>query len=367
MTNSAVASKMEIIKSMDAAHITLQELIKDKDEIIASQKAIIDGIQKKGNQENKRQLNLDNAYKVIKEKDAEILVYKDMEKPLSECDNVRKELEIKCEALELKLISEIKVNGMLEQNLEEKEITNKNIERALTNKSKEFDAMNKQLEIYDLSYLKNRSTSTHSNDMVELIDQLELLKHSNQNLILQKTELAFNTKNELLEAKEEIIGNLKMIIEQLQKEICKQVTGDVNPILSNANVSSDQLTPGVADCIDFLKCHVNNGVILNGLLIWVWIQRRTTADNIWKSQAVAKFTSIEITASKDELWKIEGESVLGKIVKCQGTSKSITEINDICVAFNKLAENETLPMFIGTGEMILLTPLMWTRKRLITE
>ena len=27
------------------------------------------------------------------------------------------------------------------------------------------------------------------------------------------------------------------------------------------------------------------------------------------------------------------------------------------MAFNKLAENETLPMFIGTGEMILLTPV----------
>ena len=116
-------------------------------------------IQKKGNQENKTQLNLDNAYKVIKEKDAEIVVYKDMEQRSSECDNGRKELEIKCEALELKLVSEIKVNGTLEQKLEEKEITNKNIERALTTKSKEFDAMNKQLERYDLSYLKNRSTS----------------------------------------------------------------------------------------------------------------------------------------------------------------------------------------------------------------
>ena len=114
-------------------------------------------IQKKGNQENKTQLNLDNAYKVIKEEDAEI-VYKDMEQRSSECDNVRKELEINCEALELKLISEIKVNGTLEQKLEEKEITNKNIERALVTKSKEFDAMNKQLEKYDLSYLKNRST-----------------------------------------------------------------------------------------------------------------------------------------------------------------------------------------------------------------
>ena len=57
----------------------------------------------------------------------------------------------------------------------------------------------------------------------------------------------------------------------------------------------------VTDCIDFLKCHANNGVILNGLLIWVWIERRTTADNIWKSQAMAKFTSTEITPAKDEL------------------------------------------------------------------
>ena len=71
---------------------------------------------------------------------------------------------------------------------------------------------------------------------------------------------------------------------------------------------------------------------------------------------MAKFTSTEITA-KDELWKIAGESFLGKIVKHQGTFKSTTEINDICVAFNKLAENETLLVFIGTGEMILQTPV----------
>ena len=58
------------------------------------------------------------------------------------------------------------------------------------------------------------------------------------------------------------------------------------------------------------------GLFFNdGLLIWVWIQRTTTADNIWKSQAVTKFTSTEITAAKDELWKIAGEYVLGKIVK----------------------------------------------------
>ena len=238
--------------------------------------------------------------------------------------------------------------------------------------------MNEKLEKCrdELSYLKNCSTYTYSNDLEELIDQLELSKQSNrdlakkiedQTLIIQKTELTFNTKNELLKAKEEIIGNLKMIIGQLQKESCEQVNGDVyltSP--SNANASSDQLTPRVADCIDFLKCQANNGVILNGFFIWVWIQKRTTADNIWKSQAVAKFTSTEIITAKDELWQIAGESALGKIVKRQGTSKSTSEVNDICVAFNNLAENETSRMFIGTGEMILQS-LMWTLKRLITE
>ena len=105
-----------------------------------------------------------------------------MEKRLSECDNVDKELELKCEALELKLNSEIKVNGTVEQRLDEKEITNKEIEGALVVKSNLIDAMNEQLEKcrVELSYLTNCSTSTYSNGLGELIDQLERAKQSNQ-------------------------------------------------------------------------------------------------------------------------------------------------------------------------------------------
>ena len=75
------------------------------------------------------------------------------------------------------------------------------------------------------------------------------------------------------------------------------------------------LKQGVYECIEFLQCH---GVLLNGLLLWLDIKRKTTAENVWKSQAITKFTKEEITAAKDELWKTAGEAVLGKAVRRQG-------------------------------------------------
>ena len=96
-----------------------------------------------------------------------------------------------------------------------------------------------------------------------------------------------------------------------------------------------------------------NGVILNGLLLWADIQRKVTPENIWKAQAVKKFDSEEITESKELLWRIAGDSILGKMVKRKGANKTSSECNDICYALTSLSEKDSLPMFLGTSNMVV--------------
>ena len=156
-------------------------------------------------------------------------------------------------------------------------------------------------------------------------------------------ELAFETQKDLIKSKEEIIENMKLI---------KSLSND-----AQSEMEQQELKQGVYECIEFLKYHATNGVLLNGLLLWRDIQRKTTAENVWKSQAITKFIKEEITAAKEELWKIAGEAVLGKAVRRQGISKSKVELDEISEVFKKLFESSILPMFIGTSNMIIKTPV----------
>ena len=67
-----------------------------------------------------------------------------------------------------------------------------------------------------------------------------------------------------------MIENMKMI-------------STLSNVIEPVNKSHD-IKQGVSECIEFLKCHTNNDVILNGLLLWIDIQRKTTAEDVWKSQ-----------------------------------------------------------------------------------
>ena len=79
---------------------------------------------------------------------------------------------------------------------------------------------------------------------------------------------------------------------------------------------------GVNECCEFIEIHARHGALLNGLLLWADIQRKTAPENIWKTQAITNFVSGEITEAKEILWRISGESILGKMVKRQGAAKS---------------------------------------------
>ena len=68
----------------------------------------------------------------------------------------------------------------------------------------------------------------------------------------------------------------------------------------------------------------------------------------------------EISEAKIELWRICGESTLGKLVKRQGSGKSKSELNDICIALKKLSENGSMPMLLGTSFMVSKTHIFNT-------
>ena len=83
----------------------------------------------------------------------------------------------------------------------------------------------------------------------------------------------------------------------------------------------------------------------------------TTAENIWKTQAVSHFTTEEISTAKSEMWSRCGEQKLGNLMRRQGSSKTKAELDDMSAAFKSLAENDMLPLFIASSETLRRTPI----------
>ena len=301
----------------------------------------------------------------------------------------------------------------------------------LDEKKKEYDAnvtkLQKDLnEAYkesakqeaELKVLENRSrTGLEGNAKVSEMKLLLVTENENnrrlqqqladKETIVQKTEMALEAKSMLLDAKEEIIKNLKEKL--IQNETCAdrsrsstqqsdtnsgdnltsddtptqldQNTDDVVPrkklvditahfeqkisLLDEeivalkselAGVNSREANCGVQRCCDLIRSQVN-GALANGFLTWADIQRKQQPENVWMEQAEENFVDVEVVEAKELLWQTLGENILGKIVKRKGTSKRKSDISDICEAFKKLSELNIMPTFIATSNMIVRTPI----------
>ena len=178
----------------------------------------------------------------------------------------------------------------------------------------------------------------------EVLASTDLERRLNDQILLTtKTEVASNLKDQLIEAKQEIIQNLKS-----------------NQVLSNDDMGSatEENTPnGVAESCEFMRVHGTCGVIMNALLLWVDIHRKMAPENVWKIHALNKFLPDEITEVKVILWRIAGDGIIGSMTKRQGVNKSSSEIIDICLALKALSEEDSLPLFICTRGMVAQTPL----------
>ena len=207
---------------------------------------------------------------------------------------------------------------------------------------------------------KEEEAGECSSQLASVREALET-KLQEQKLLLTKTESVVAVKDELLEAKQEIIDHLKLQIGTLEKERLGEVTENTN-LTSNVESTAPvneipAASNGVEEACEFIRVYAKTGVVMNGLLMWANIQRMTAPENEWKNEALKKFLKSEITDAKDSLWRICGDNISIPTKKRQGPSKSVSEIDDIAKALKSLAEGENLPMFIATAEMVKETPI----------
>ena len=143
----------------------------------------------------------------------------------------------------------------------------------------------------------NSKLVDENNSLKEIAKQDKQNSHEQErrlqdlSIICNKTELAYNAQRELVEAKDQLIN--------LQKDAINYQKSDIASLTSTRKdvvLMVDQSTE-VMDAM--LRPFSNeNGLITNALLLWLDIQRKTIAENIWKTQALSHFTKEEITDAK---------------------------------------------------------------------
>ena len=111
------------------------------------------------------------------------------------------------------------------------------------------------------------------------------------------------------------------------------------------------------DISDFLKLKAKNGVIIDGILVWIDIQQKETAPNLWQAQANEYFSELEVLDAKKALWKTceKHVGIIGPVVNRKVDKKKAT-IDDIGKALLKLKENEVLPLLLGSSDMMKRAP-----------
>ncbi len=130
---------------------------------------------------------------------------------------------------------------------------------------------------------KNREhIESHDNELI--LKKLEDLTTLNE-----KTELAYEVQNKLINSKCELIESLKMqISENKQPPSCSRSgSREQNNLTSQINTEGDDKENGVQDkgnndkipglqesilCLSSIALH---GIVTNGLLLWIDVQRRT--------------------------------------------------------------------------------------------
>ena len=130
---------------------------------------------------------------------------------------------------------------------------------------------------------------------------------------------------------------------------------EMNEVIAE-KCDSEDCVPGLEETALCLRGIALHGVILNGFLVWADLKRRTIPINTWKEDAIRYFTEDEIADAKSMLWDVCDESMIGRMVKRQGQSKTTSEINDICNALSALSDNARVPLFIATSTMIMQLP-----------
>ena len=110
-----------------------------------------------------------------------------------------------------------------------------------------------------------------------------------------------------------------------------------------------------------------HGVIFNGVISWILVQKETNPTEIWKNIALKHYNEGEVKEAWKEMAKLkdkltELEPKLGLVHK-GSRNQTETELDDIEEAVNKLTEAGCMPLVMASSKMILREPRFWRKDK----
>ena len=86
--------------------------------------------------------------------------------------------------------------------------------------------------------------------------------------------------------------------------------------------------PFLSNFQKYLEENGNNGLVVNGVILWIDIQMNSTALEVWKSIAMARFTVEEVREGKRNLWMASGHHLGGPLPRIGDNAKA-SDLKDI--------------------------------------
>ena len=117
------------------------------------------------------------------------------------------------------------------------------------------------------------------------------------------------------------------------------------------------------DLISEIEKNAEYGVIVNGVINWICVQKETNANEIWKNIAMTHYDEKELKEAWEEIEKFrEKLSELGLVLLKYRTSKT-NWLEDIGNAIDKMRDGKCMPLVMATTKMIIRAPQYWGKDK----
>ena len=117
------------------------------------------------------------------------------------------------------------------------------------------------------------------------------------------------------------------------------------------------------DLISEIEKNAEYGVIVNGVINWICVQKETNANEIWKNIAMTHYDEKELKEAWEEIEKFrEKLSELGLVLLKYRTSKT-NWLEDIGNAIDKMKDRKCMPLVMATTKMIIRAPQYWGKDK----
>ena len=145
---------------------------------------------------------------------------------------------------------------------------------------------------------------------------------------------------------------------QAEGQSCMNVNGGAGEGGGQPTGGGGDVAHGLKDVFGYLGNVGVNGVAINGILVWIDIQQKSTPENVWMSQAEAHFDEHEIDLARSSLWKasMDKKEIIGEMIIHKNPGKMHRNLVDIKNAMKQLKEKTELPLLMSSSDMMKRCP-----------